>query len=135
MFVFGGYIDMRGATNELWQYELGESVSIVSSLLTTVFESALSMLRGFSGLSRLIIQQKNPNLVWVLLTQSCYDCGDSIFLRKGRFSFFFIYLLIYFLCYFLLHGLFAKNDNKDNNNIFTYLRCIHVRFTREQIRF
>ena len=135
MFVFGGYIDMRGATNELWQYELGESVSIVSSLLTTVFESALSMLRGFSGLSRLIIQQKNPNFVWVLLIQSCCDCGDSIFLRKGRFSFFFIYLLIYFLCYFLLHGLFAKNDNKDNNNIFTYLRCIHVRFKREQIRF
>ena len=49
MFVFGGYIDMRGATNELWQYELGESVSIVSSLLTTVFESALSMLRGLVG--------------------------------------------------------------------------------------
>ena len=45
------------------------------------------------------------------------------------------YLFIYFLCDFLLHGLFAKNDNKDNKNIFTYLRCIHVRFTREQIRF
>ena len=45
------------------------------------------------------------------------------------------YLFIYFLCDFLLHGLFAKNDNKDSNNIFTYLRCIHVRFTREQIRF
>ena len=49
MFVFGGYIDMTGATNELWQYELGESVSTVSSLLTTVFESALSMLRGLVG--------------------------------------------------------------------------------------
>ena len=24
MFVFGGYIDMRGASNELWQYELGK---------------------------------------------------------------------------------------------------------------
>lgn len=24
MFVFGGYIDMRGASDELWQYELGE---------------------------------------------------------------------------------------------------------------
>ena len=23
MFVFGGYIDMRGASDELWQYELG----------------------------------------------------------------------------------------------------------------
>ena len=99
MFVFGGYIDMRGATNELWQYELGESVSTVSSLLTTVFESALSMLRGFSGLSRLIIQQKNPNFVWVLLIQSCCDCGDSIFLRKGRFSFFFIYLFIFYVIF------------------------------------
>ena len=51
MFVFGGYIDMRGATNELWQYELGESVSTVSSLLTTVFESAQSMLRGLGAVS------------------------------------------------------------------------------------
>ena len=24
MFVFGGYIDMRGASDELWQYELGK---------------------------------------------------------------------------------------------------------------
>lgn len=46
MFVFGGYIDMRGATNELWQYELGELDFIVSSLLITVFESAL---RGLVG--------------------------------------------------------------------------------------
>lgn len=31
MFVFGGYIDMRGASDELWQYEFGEcSDSIVN---------------------------------------------------------------------------------------------------------
>ena len=28
MFVFGGYIDMRGASDELWQYELGECLYV-----------------------------------------------------------------------------------------------------------
>lgn len=28
MFVFGGYIDMRGASDELWQYELGECLCV-----------------------------------------------------------------------------------------------------------
>ena len=49
--------------------------------------------KRFGGLSRLIIQQKNSNHGWVLLTQWCCDCSDSIFLRKGRFSFFLFFLM------------------------------------------
>ena len=55
------------------------------------FRECTKHAKRFGGLSRLIIQQKNPNHGWVLLTQWSCDCGDSIFLRKGRFSCFFFF--------------------------------------------
>lgn len=97
MFVFGGYIDMRGATDELWQYELGEclfhctenqySVDTIANMLLIScacgqklpeynFKILMYLLQDI----RLVPPQCSLAIIWCLKSSSPVDClGRSCF--------------------------------------------------------
>ena len=62
MFVFGGYIDMRGASDELWQYELGECLHV--NPLSTLVPVVIAVIGVISGMTYKRGERVNSALYW-----------------------------------------------------------------------